>query len=409
MEESIMEEIEIPCFFLCPISMQLMKDPVTVSTGITYDRGSIEKWLFTCKNSTCPVTKQTLTPATEYFTPNHTLRRLIQSWCTLNAHDRIPTPKPAVGRSQILKLLQQAKNSPESHQMICLHRLKSIAGRNEISSRTHLHAAGAVEFLTSVLTKSDAVSRDEALSVLNQIELSDSELKKLSSESNYCGFMTSLMKVLETGNDESRAQAITLLKSAFDVADPENLIGSKPELFKQITRILKDKISPQATKSALKLLVELCPWGRNRIKAAEGGAVAALVEMLLEVSERRVCELVLTILDQLCGCAEGRAELLRHAAGVAVVSKKILRVSRVASERGVRILCSISKHSSGNAKVVGEMMEVGVVTKLCLVVQVERSGKMKERAKEILRNHSRVWKDSSCIPPHLLSSYPSPS
>ncbi|KAJ7971683.1 RING-type E3 ubiquitin transferase [Quillaja saponaria] len=91
-----MEEIDVPPFFLCPISLEIMKDPVTISTGITYDRESIEKWLFSGKNNSCPVTKQPLTESTD-LTPNHTVRRLIQAWCTVNAShgvERIPTPKP---------------------------------------------------------------------------------------------------------------------------------------------------------------------------------------------------------------------------------------------------------------------------------------------------------------------------
>ncbi|CAA0810724.1 plant U-box 24 [Striga hermonthica] len=39
-----MDEIEVPQYFLCPISLQIMKDPVTTVTGITYDRDCIEKW-----------------------------------------------------------------------------------------------------------------------------------------------------------------------------------------------------------------------------------------------------------------------------------------------------------------------------------------------------------------------------
>lgn len=142
------------------------------------------------------------------------------------------------------------------------------------------------------------------------------------------------------------------------------------------------------------------------MKAVEAGAVAALIELLLETADRRICEVALTVLDQVCGCADGRAEVVRHGAGLAVVSKKILRVSAVASQRGVRIIGSIAKYGA-NSRVVQEMMEVGVVSKLCLVLQVEASQKTKDRIKEILRLHSRVWKHSSCIPPHVLSSYPS--
>jgi hypothetical protein len=44
-----MNEIEIPPYFLCPISFQIMKAPVSTVTGITYDRENIEKWLMKAK------------------------------------------------------------------------------------------------------------------------------------------------------------------------------------------------------------------------------------------------------------------------------------------------------------------------------------------------------------------------
>nr|GEU62307.1 E3 ubiquitin-protein ligase PUB23-like [Tanacetum cinerariifolium] len=47
----------------------------------------------------------------------------------------------------------------------------------------------------------------------------------------------------------------------------------------------------------------------------------------------------------LCLSADGRAELLKHEAGLAVVSKKIFRVSHAASGRAVRILHSVAKLS----------------------------------------------------------------
>ncbi|GMY24093.1 E3 ubiquitin-protein ligase PUB23-like [Fagus crenata] len=401
-----MEEIDVPSHFLCPISMQLMRDPVTVSTGITYDRGNIEKWLFSCNNNTCPVTKQVLFE-TE-LTPNHTLRRLIQAWCTLNAShgvERIPTPKPPVDKAQIVKILQEAKKFPNM-QLNCLRKLRCIAFESERNKKC-LEAAGGVEFLASIIENGnddDITVTEVAVDVLSNLKTSEKILKNLIN--NDCEFVESLLQVLKRGSYQCRAYTTMLLKSVYEVADPIQLISIKPEFFSEIVRVLHDQIAQQASKAALKLLVELCPWGRNRIKAVEGGAVLVLIELLLEASERKVCELVLVVLDQLCGCAEGRAELLKHGAGLAIVSKKILRVSHVGSDRAVRILCSVSRYSA-TTRVLQEMLQVGVVSKLCLVLQVDSSLKTKERAREILRLHSKVWKNSSCIPPHLVSTYPS--
>lgn len=67
-------------------------------------------------------------------------------------------------------------------------------------------------------------------------------------------------------------------------------------------------------------------------------------------------------------------------------------------------LWAVAKYS-GEAAVVREMAEVGVVAKMCLVLQVEVDGKTKERAKEILKLHAAAWKGSPCVPSNLYSSF----
>lgn len=407
-----MEEIDVPSFFICPISLQMMKDPVTVSTGITYDRESIEKWLFSSKNNfVCPVTKQSL-PDSD-LTPNHTLRRLIQSWCIMNASlgiERIPTPKPPINKTQILKILKDAK-SPES-QVKCLRRLRSIAAESQTNKRC-IESAGAAEFLASMIinnNNNDAVNSgsaweasDEALCTLHNLKLSEAVLKNLIGQNGE--FLDSLTKTLQRGSYESRAYAVMMLKSMFEVAEPMRLMALGAQFFIELVQVLKEEISPQASKATVQLLIQLCPWGRNRIKTVDAGAVSVLIELLLNTSERRPCELMLMALDMLCGCAEGRAELLKHGAGLAMVSKKILRVSQVGSEKALKIIYSISRFSA-SPSVLHEMLQLGVVAKLCLVIQVGIGSKAKEKAIEILKLHARTWKNSPCIPMSLLSSYP---
>ncbi|XP_020203427.1 E3 ubiquitin-protein ligase PUB23 [Cajanus cajan] len=405
-----MDETEIPTLFLCPISLQLMRDPVTVCTGITYDRENIERWLFSCnKNKTCPVTKQSLSH--NDLTPNHTLQRVIQAWCTDNiGAQTILSPKSIIDQTEIFKPLFESKKFPEK-QLKCLRMLEFIAFESE-SNKNCLNSAGAIDFLASTMmlnksqgvSNSSAIMSEVALEVLFHLNPSESQLKNLMNKEGV-QFVESLFEVLKLGKFRSRAHAAVLLKSAFEVAGPTQLSNVTSELFVEIVRVLRDQISQEASKAALKLLVRLCSWGRNRSKAVEGGAVLVLIELLLDVSERRTCELMLIALDRLCGCAEGRAELVNHGAGVAVVSKKILRVSQVGSDRGVKILTSISRHSA-TPRVLHEMLLFGAVSKLCLVLQVEGSFKAKERARETLKLHSTVWRHSTCIPIPLLASYP---
>jgi ankyrin repeat protein len=54
-------EVSIPAYFICPISHSIMNDPVTVSSGITYDRLSLEEYFAAKNNPTslpCPTTQE---------------------------------------------------------------------------------------------------------------------------------------------------------------------------------------------------------------------------------------------------------------------------------------------------------------------------------------------------------------
>ena len=407
------EEIEIPPFFLCPISLEIMKDPVIVSTGITYDRESIEKWLFPGKKNSCPVTKQDITDAD--LTPNHTLRRLTQSWCTLNASygvERIPTPRSPICKSEIEKLIKDSASS-HKNKVKCLKRLRQIVSENTTNKRC-LEVAGVPEFLATIISNigvdSSMVSlSDEALSLLYHLESSERVLKNLLNNKKGGNIVKSLTKIMQRGIYESRAYATLLLKNILEVADPMQIMTLKPSVFTEVVQILDNRISHKATKAAMHVLVTLCPWGRNRHKAVEAGAISVIIELLLDESfssDRRGPEMAMVVLDMLCQCAEGRAEFLNHGAAIAVVCKKILRVSQTASDRAVRVLLSVGRFCATPA-LLHEMLQLGVVEKLFLVLQISCGSKTKEKAKELLKLHARVWKDSPCLPRNMILAYPS--
>ncbi|KAM7468746.1 hypothetical protein LguiB_016308 [Lonicera macranthoides] len=70
----------------CPISLQLMYDPVIIASGQTYERICIEKW-FSDGHNTCPKTQQQLSYLG--LTPNYSVKGLIASWCEQKG---IPVP-----------------------------------------------------------------------------------------------------------------------------------------------------------------------------------------------------------------------------------------------------------------------------------------------------------------------------
>ncbi|GAV77172.1 U-box domain-containing protein [Cephalotus follicularis] len=92
-------DINIPADFRCPISLELMRDPVVVATGQTYDRESISLWIES-GHSTCPKTGQIL--AHTNLVSNFALKNLIALWCreqripfqTAGSNDKVNRIKP---------------------------------------------------------------------------------------------------------------------------------------------------------------------------------------------------------------------------------------------------------------------------------------------------------------------------
>ena len=153
MEVSSSSAAEVPHYFLCPISLEVMRDPVTLATGITYDRASIERWLFTDGHATCPVTRRALAPAEMDATPNHTLRRLIQAWCAAHQVERFPTPRPPLDSCRVAALLDEGRHGRDRQAVATLREIKAFVAKSEGNRRCIEATPGAVDFLTSLVTK----------------------------------------------------------------------------------------------------------------------------------------------------------------------------------------------------------------------------------------------------------------
>lgn len=69
----------IPDEFLCPITRELMREPVTAADGYSYEREAIESWINT-KNRSSPMTNLPL--LTTLLIPSHTLKMAIERWKT---------------------------------------------------------------------------------------------------------------------------------------------------------------------------------------------------------------------------------------------------------------------------------------------------------------------------------------
>ncbi|XP_022866571.1 E3 ubiquitin-protein ligase PUB24-like, partial [Olea europaea var. sylvestris] len=219
-----MDEIEIPQYFLCPISLQIMKDPVTTVTGITYDRESIEQWLSAAAqpSTTCPITKQPLHRDSD-LTPNHMLARLIQAWCIANGShgiDRIPTPKSPINKSNVVKLIRDLEN-PVLY-MNSLKKMDELTSESEKNRKCMAETGAAKAMITFILRRfreGNTTGLEEALRILHLTWNPTSENKQLFKE-NF-EFLQSIIWILKTESENSqtlKTQAVIVLKMITEIA-----------------------------------------------------------------------------------------------------------------------------------------------------------------------------------------------
>lgn len=70
-------ELDVPADFICPITHEIMSDPVMCEDGFSYERSAILEWFSKDKN-TSPMTNSVLTSAEVY--ENEKLKREIENY-----------------------------------------------------------------------------------------------------------------------------------------------------------------------------------------------------------------------------------------------------------------------------------------------------------------------------------------
>ncbi|KAG2259179.1 hypothetical protein Bca52824_078473 [Brassica carinata] len=94
--------------FFCPLSLEVMTDPVIVSSGQTYEKAFIKRWI-DLGLKVCPKTRQTLTHTT--LIPNYTVKALIANWCETN-DVKLPDPNKSTSLNELSPLLSCTESAP---------------------------------------------------------------------------------------------------------------------------------------------------------------------------------------------------------------------------------------------------------------------------------------------------------
>ncbi|KAK1275934.1 U-box domain-containing protein 26 [Acorus gramineus] len=368
--------MSIPPLFVCPISLDLFTDPVTLSTGQTYDRPAIERWL-SSGNLTCPVTMQRLRDAS--LVPNTTLRALIDNWLLSTApHESPQSPDDTNSSLPLFKhnlasietsintkldTLKKLRESPTEHKRSVERELVRLLLSDEITLATE-----ALECVVSLLSSPSIMGHLNMLKELpNQERLFDLMVR------GDARVKRGLCRLLESIASSPDARALCAMIARAQKPIVEELVT----LLRHEEREVSDAAA--ASVCALARAVETNNHARARL--VECGAVEGLVRY---ASRARVdgggCVRALGAVEVLMG-EEGAGERAMGAVGELV--GMVFRVAEhEGSEHAVGALAEVCR---GSEKAREKAVEAGVVGRLLLLMQSQCGSTGKAKAKALLK------------------------
>ncbi|KAK4480349.1 hypothetical protein RD792_013420 [Penstemon davidsonii] len=318
----------IPDDFRCPISLELMKDPVIVSTGQTYERSCIQKWL-DAGHKTCPKTQQTLLHTA--LTPNYVLKSLIALWCESNG---VELPKKqgnsrnkrsGVGgsdcdRAAINALLQKLANGNPEQQRAAAGELRLLAKRNS-DNRVCIAEAGTIPLLVELLSSPDLRTQEHAVTALLNLSIHEANKGIIVN----VGAIPDIVDVLKNGSTEARENAAATLFSLSVVDENKVAIGAAGAIPPLIELLCQG--TPRGKKDAATAIFNLSIYQGNKVRAVRAGIVPPLMRLLKDPGGGMVDE-ALAILAILASHQEGKAAI-----GQAEPVPILLEVIRMGSPR----------------------------------------------------------------------------
>lgn len=282
--------ITIPKDFCCPISLDLMRDPVIISTGQTYDRSSISRWMEE-GHCTCPKTGQMLVHTK--LVPNRALRNLIMQWCSAHGFpcdppehgdpccDIIAATSPSKATVEANKatariLIQQLANGSEGAKTIAARELRLLA-KNGKENRAYVAEAGAIPHLKKLLSSPDAVAQENSVTAMLNLSIYDKNKSRIIDED---GCLESIVRVLKFGcTTEARENAAATLFSLSAVHDYKKRIALEDGAVEALAGLLREG-TPRGKKDAVTALFNLSTHTDNCVRMIDSGAVTALVGAL---------------------------------------------------------------------------------------------------------------------------------
>ncbi|KAG8477140.1 hypothetical protein CXB51_029979 [Gossypium anomalum] len=375
--------ITIPSFFRCPISLDVMKSPVSLCTGVTYDRASIQRWLDS-GNNTCPATMQVL--QSKEIVPNRNLQRLIQMWSDsvarrqVDAESAAPSSVVVPSQDQVKLLVKQLDKNCSSS----LAKIVCFAGESEENREFLARMDG---FLNAVFdfmrnAESDIKLIEQVVSILDLIQSKIQDKKPLL-ESN-C--LSTILLVLQRGTSDSQIQSLRLLESIAIDGESKLKIAEKEGLLLELVNSLSKEKDERLIEASLSCLSAITKPKRVKTKLIQYRTIPELKNVLSEPNMSvSIIEKSLKLLETLSFCKEGRVEIRHDSKLLQAIVQKVLKVSSKATEHAVTVLwsvCCLFREEKAQEAVVDCS---NGMTKFLLLMQSDCSSATRQMSADLLK------------------------
>lgn len=147
--------------FYCPIVGEIMLDPVQLSSGHTFERKAIEKWIKD-GNFTCPLTMTPLNDIT--LRDNIVLKKSIEEWKERNTIIRIASIKTMLISGKDEEIVKSLRN------------LLELCEEKELN-REFVVLENLIKILVEFLGKSNRLYRNYSLAILNLLAKDGNDIK----------------------------------------------------------------------------------------------------------------------------------------------------------------------------------------------------------------------------------------
>ncbi|KAK8307720.1 hypothetical protein V6Z12_D02G005300 [Gossypium hirsutum] len=292
-------DLTIPADFRCPITLELMRDPVVVATGQTYDRKSINLWIES-GHSTCPKTGQTLIHTN--LIPNRALRNLITMWCREQG-----IPFETVGNNEKVNSVKGTKAAFEATKMTVSFLVNKLSGsqtmeaangvvyelralsKTDSDSRACIAEAGAIPILVRYLGSSVGLEHpnlqvNAVTTILNLSILEANKTRIVETD----GALNGVIEVLRSGATwEAKGNAAATIFSLSGIHGYRKGLGRKTRVIKGLLDLAKDGTT-SCQKDALLAILNLAGDRETVGRLVEGGVIQMVSGVIDELPEEAV-------------------------------------------------------------------------------------------------------------------------